>query len=104
MAWLKNPEHRNRKKVESDKNLTKEQREILKGIHKRNCRNVDRPSAQDLDFLQQLYGISRSTNCIAMHMYVSNNAMMSTFFAAPSRPTSPWPPAAAGVPSEGEST
>ena len=67
MAWIRNPEHRNRDKVESDKNLTKEQREILMGIHKRNCSNVDRPSAQDLDFLQQLYGISHSTNCMVMY-------------------------------------
>ena len=55
--WLKDVKHRTLAGVESDSNLTKEEKEILRGIHQRNnSLNMKGPSATDLNFLEQCYG------------------------------------------------
>lgn len=57
MNWLKDTKYRTLKGVESDNNLTPEQKKILEGIHKRNLSfTVDGPSRTDLSFLDQCYG------------------------------------------------
>lgn len=56
IRWLKKKEHRDLKKVESDKKLTDDKKKILRAIHKRNNSYVLTPSAKDLEFLQEHYG------------------------------------------------
>ena len=56
MKWLKDEKQRTLQGVESDKKLTEKQKEILRGILKRNNKHVDRPSRADLELLKKHYG------------------------------------------------
>ena len=58
VGWFKNKEHKNLSKVKVDINLSDKQKTILKGIHKRHLSYADGPSEKDLDFLQEIYGVS----------------------------------------------
>ncbi len=67
VGWFKNKEHKNLSKVKVDINLSDKQKTILKGIHKRHLSYADGPSEKDLDFLQEIYGVSmQSQNHLAL--------------------------------------
>ncbi len=56
--WLKNTKHKNLSKVEADGSLSEVQKNVLRGVHKRHLSYADSPSQKDLDFLQEIYGVS----------------------------------------------
>ncbi len=58
MDWLKNMKYKNLEKVEADGSLSEDQKSVLRGIHKRHLSYADSPSQKDLDFLQEIYGVS----------------------------------------------
>ena len=51
-------EHKTLSEVEADSNLSEGQKKVLRGIHKRHMSYADGPSEKDLDFLQEIYGVS----------------------------------------------
>ena len=56
MNWLKSENHRTLEGVWGDNSLTRLEKKILEGIHKRNKSfRVDGPSRTDLYFLQKCY-------------------------------------------------
>ena len=62
MDWLKKTEHKNLSVVEADRSLREDQKKVLRGIHKRHLSYADGPSEKDLDFLQDIYGVSMHSN------------------------------------------
>ncbi len=58
MNWLKNTKHKSLSKFEADGSLSEDQKNVLRGVHKRHLSYADSPSHKDLDFLQEIYGVS----------------------------------------------
>ena len=72
MNWLKDKKYRTLEGVESASNLTAKEKEILRGINKRNYSSVYVPSKTDLHFLEQCYG-TKFSESLYYHAYTLVN-------------------------------
>lgn len=53
--WLQDPKHRDPRNIETDSELSEDDKRFLKGIHVRNMSYVLTPSETDINYLEDIY-------------------------------------------------